>query len=188
MTDEATVSLDGLASGAIAAHADTITGMTLDVRQHECPEALVTGSATLLARMVQNVIDNAARHNCKSGWVRIRTDVMGPVAHLVVENGGPVLGQDDVQYLAQPFRRLGAERTGSDTGAGAGPVDRRLHRRDPRRLAGPARPACRRPAGHHHAPGGSARDRPDAGMRVLVVEDARSIADGIAEGLSDQGM
>jgi signal transduction histidine kinase len=120
ITDETTLSIDGLVSGAVAAHASAIAGLSLDVSQGECPEARVTGSATLLARMVENVIDNAVRHNREGGWVRIRTEVTGLVAHLIVENGGPVLGEDDVRRLAQPFRRLGAERTGSDTGAGLG--------------------------------------------------------------------
>jgi signal transduction histidine kinase len=120
ITDEATLSLDGLVSGAVAAHASAVAEMGLDVSQHECPEAQVTGSTTLLARLVQNVIDNAVRHNCEGGWVRIRTEVTGPAAHLIVENGGPVLRQGDVRLLAQPFRRLGAERTASSTGTGLG--------------------------------------------------------------------
>jgi signal transduction histidine kinase len=38
----------------------------------------------------------------------------------VVENGGPVLDPDQVRQLTQPFRRIGAERTGSDDGTGLG--------------------------------------------------------------------
>ena len=41
-------------------------------------------------------------------------------AHLVVENGGPVLHPDQVKQLTRPFRRIGAERTGSDGGSGLG--------------------------------------------------------------------
>ena len=120
ITDEATMSLDDLISGAVAAHERAIADLSLDLRQHECPEARVTGSATLLARMVRNVIDNAVRHNVEGGWVRVQTEVTGLAARLSVENGGPVLSEHDVQHLAQPFRRLGAKRTGSDTGTGLG--------------------------------------------------------------------
>jgi signal transduction histidine kinase len=120
ITDEATLPLDGLVSGAVDALASTISGMSLDVSQRRCPSAQVTGSKTLLARMIQNVVDNAVRHNSEGGWVRIRTDVAGANARLVVENGGTVLGEQDVQHLTQPFRRLGAERTESDTGTGLG--------------------------------------------------------------------
>jgi hypothetical protein len=120
ITDEATMSLDDLVSGAVTAHERAIADMSLDVCQRQCPEARVTGSATLLARMVHNVLDNAVRHNCEGGWVRVRTDVTGPAARLFVENGGPALSEHDIQHLAQPFRRLGAQRTGSDTGTGLG--------------------------------------------------------------------
>jgi signal transduction histidine kinase len=37
-----------------------------------------------------------------------------------VENAGPILDQDKVTRLAQPFRRLGADRTGSAGGTGLG--------------------------------------------------------------------
>jgi signal transduction histidine kinase len=74
----------------------------------------------LLARMVSNVVDNAITHNAAGGWVRIRTEVAGGSARLVVENGGPVLDERAVQALTQPFRRLGPERTGSDRGSGLG--------------------------------------------------------------------
>jgi len=38
----------------------------------------------------------------------------------VVETGGDVLDADQVSQLTQPFRRLGADRTGSDHGSGLG--------------------------------------------------------------------
>lgn len=82
--------------------------------------AWVTGSETLLARMVENVIDNAVVHNQPEGWIHIRTGVANGRVHVVVENGGPVLDSSQVRQLTQPFRRIGAERTGSDKGSGLG--------------------------------------------------------------------
>jgi hypothetical protein len=38
----------------------------------------------------------------------------------VVETGGDVLDAEQVSQLTQPFRRLGADRTGSDRGSGLG--------------------------------------------------------------------
>ena len=119
-TDESTLPLDTVVSAATAQRAALITGKSLDVRHQHCPEARVTGSETLLARMVGNVVDNAITHNTAGGWVRIRTNAAGAAARLVVENGGPVLDERDVQALTQPFRRLGTERTGSDRGSGLG--------------------------------------------------------------------
>lgn len=120
VTDPSTLALDAVVCAATAERAMLISGKGLDVSQHECVEARVTGSETLLARMVGNVIDNAITHNTPDGWVRIGTDVTGTAARLVVENGGPVLDERDVQVLTQPFRRLGAERTGSGRGSGLG--------------------------------------------------------------------
>jgi signal transduction histidine kinase len=117
--DEATASLAELARLAIDRRADAIATMGLDVEQH-CADARVTGSQTLLARMVENVIDNALGHNRPGGWVRIATAVKDGGAHLVVENGGPVLDPQEVNELTRPFRRIGAARTGSDNGAGLG--------------------------------------------------------------------
>jgi signal transduction histidine kinase len=39
---------------------------------------------------------------------------------LVIESSGPVLDQRRVADLAQPFRRLGADRTGTGQGSGLG--------------------------------------------------------------------
>jgi signal transduction histidine kinase len=119
LADESTVSLAELALLAIDRRVDAISAMGLDVEQ-QCPDACVTGSETLLSRMVENVLDNALGHNQPAGWVRITTAVEDKRARLVVENGGPVLDPDQVKQLTQPFRRIGAERTGSDNGAGLG--------------------------------------------------------------------
>jgi hypothetical protein len=69
--------------------------------------------------MAGNVIDNAVRHNHDEGWIRIAAQADGATVRLVVENGGQILDQQ-VAQLAEPFRRLGAERTGSDAGTGLG--------------------------------------------------------------------
>jgi signal transduction histidine kinase len=118
--DESTVSLAGLARLAIQQPADIISAMDLDVEQQQGPDAWVTGSETLLSRLVENVINNAIGHNQPGGWVRVTTEVRVNRAYLVVENGGPVLHPDQVKELARPFQRIGAERTGSDSGSGLG--------------------------------------------------------------------
>jgi signal transduction histidine kinase len=69
--------------------------------------------------MVDNVIGNAVKHNEPGGWIRVSTEA-GLMARVVVENGGRVLGEEDVAVLTQPFRRPGAERTGSGKGTGLG--------------------------------------------------------------------
>ena len=83
-------------------------------------DAPVDGSEALLSRMVDNLVDNAVRYNERGGWIRVETGTDGSVAWLVVETGGRVLDDREVQELAQPFRRLGADRTGSENGTGLG--------------------------------------------------------------------
>jgi signal transduction histidine kinase len=118
--DESTVSLAELARLAIQRPAETISAMDLHVEQQQGHDAWVTGSETLLSRLVENVISNAVGHNQPGGWVRVTTEVRANRACLVVENGGPVLHPDQVKRLARPFQRIGAERTGSDRGSGLG--------------------------------------------------------------------
>ncbi len=118
--DESTVSLGELARLAVERHADAISAMGLDIEQHPCPGTWVSGSELLLSRLVENVVDNAVGHNQPGGWARVTTALGDKRALLVVENGGPVLDPDQVKALTQPFRRIGAERTGSDKGAGMG--------------------------------------------------------------------
>jgi signal transduction histidine kinase len=118
--DESTVSLAELARLAIERRAHTIVALGLDIEQQLSPDAWVIGSGTLLSRVVDNVIDNAIGHNQPGGWVRVDAAAHGRHAHLVVENGGPVIDPDQVGQLVEPFRRIGADRTGSDNGAGLG--------------------------------------------------------------------
>jgi signal transduction histidine kinase len=118
--DESTVSLAELARLALERRADAISTMQIDVEQQVCPDASVTGSETLLSRMVGNLIDNAISHNQPGGWVRVATTVEDKHAQLIIENSGSVLDPEEVEHLTQPFRRIGAERTGSDDGFGLG--------------------------------------------------------------------
>jgi signal transduction histidine kinase len=119
LPDESIVSLETIAASAKRC-SGAISQAQLNVDQEPWPDARVSGSRTLLARMVENVIDNAVTHNQPGGWIRVTPSVNGALALLVVENGGRVLAQDDVEALAQPFRRLGAERTGQENGTGLG--------------------------------------------------------------------
>jgi signal transduction histidine kinase len=144
------LSLEAVASAALAARAGAIHARNLTVAHDANPDgAWVTGSTELVHRMVDNVIDNAIAHNEPGGWIRVSTMTCGPAAALVVENGGPVLDPGQVRELARPFRRLGPDRTGSDRGSGLG-------------LSIVAAIA----AAHHGAL--DLRARPDGGLRVRI--------------------
>jgi hypothetical protein len=118
---QATLPLDYAVAAALAARASAIAARNLTV-QHVTGDraAWVRGSPPLLLRMVDNLLDNAIGHNRDGGWIRLSTGAGDGLARLVVENGGEVLDQAQAASLGQPFRRLGADRTGSDRGAGLG--------------------------------------------------------------------
>jgi hypothetical protein len=117
----ATLSLEYVVSAALAARAEAIAARRLTVHHASGRDGTwVRGSQVLLCRMVDNVIDNAIAHNTDGGWISVATGSEGSLARLVVETGGDVLDPQQVGQLAQPFRRLRADRTGSDDGAGLG--------------------------------------------------------------------
>lgn len=136
LPDRIPVSLAELAAQALSARAAPIAEKNLTVDDGLTSKAWTLGSPALLSRLVQNVIDNAIVHNHEGGWIRITTgnDAAGDGdasggdapgrgaadARLVVETGGRVLDQDQVDRLTQPFERLGSDRTGSQESSGLG--------------------------------------------------------------------
>jgi len=117
----AVLPLDYVVSAALAAQEDAITARNLTVQHVSGSDGIwVEGSQPLLRRMADNVIGNAVSHNRDGGWIRITTQAGGDMARLTIENGGDILDPAQAAGLAQPFRRLGADRTGSDNGTGLG--------------------------------------------------------------------
>ena len=82
--------LSDLAQASLDAHADAIAAGGLSVRTALAP-VTVTGDRILLARMVDNLIDNAVRHNQAAGWIRVLTQRNGVGARVTVESGGAPL-------------------------------------------------------------------------------------------------
>ena len=117
--EEASVSLVQVVDDALASRGQAIAAKQIELRSTVAP-ASVKGSETLLARMVDNLIDNAVRHNLPGGPINVMCDVDQDTARLVIESGGPVLDGSAVAQLAEPFKRPGAERTGSQNGHGLG--------------------------------------------------------------------
>jgi signal transduction histidine kinase len=69
-------------------------------------EALVTGDAVLLDRLIDNLLDNAERYNVSGGTVDVSTAVHDGTALLRVVNSGAVVPADMVDRLFLPFTRL----------------------------------------------------------------------------------
>ena len=117
--DQTTVPLAGAVSRALERRADALAERSIRV-QRELAAANAVGSPTLLSHMVDNLIDNAIRHNAPSGWIRVRTRTDDGAAVVCIENSGPHLDEQTVAELTQPFRRARSERTRSENGFGLG--------------------------------------------------------------------
>jgi signal transduction histidine kinase len=118
---QAVLPLDYIVGAALADQAATIRAMNLTVQDSSGQGgAWVAGSQALLSRMVENVIDNAVCHNTEGGWIAVTTQADSGRARLVLENGGAVLDPQQAAELSQPFRRLEADRIGTDKGSGLG--------------------------------------------------------------------
>jgi two-component system sensor histidine kinase VanS len=91
------------------------SGLRVDT---ELEPAEVIGNRALLERMVANLVENAVVHNVRDGWVRVRVGANNGHAYLEVANSGPLVQQDDLPHLFEPFWR-GDARTGS-SGVGLG--------------------------------------------------------------------
>jgi len=119
LSETTPVSLAHVVADVLAGRTDAIATKQIELHSNLAP-ACVEGSETLLARMVDNLIDNAVRHSLPRGRINVTCGADRRTARLVVESGGPVLDREAVEQLAEPFRRLGPERTGSENGHGLG--------------------------------------------------------------------
>ena len=90
-------------------------GLRLELDLRPAP---VAGDPQLLRAMAANLIDNAVGHNAADGWIEIRTESAGHEVRLEISNSGTTITREEVASLREPFRRLGAARTGDGLGLG----------------------------------------------------------------------
>jgi signal transduction histidine kinase len=84
-------------------------------------EAVVSGDALLLERLVQNLVENGIRHNLPDGgWVQVTTRRRSGHVQLEVTNTGPDVPPYDIPAIFDPFRRLDDERLATAKGTGLG--------------------------------------------------------------------
>jgi signal transduction histidine kinase len=113
--------VDYLVGAALGDQRAAIATRSLTVQDTTAPGgAWVRGSQALLSRLVENLIENAVRHNQDGGWIGVTAATAASRVRLTVENGGEVIDQRQVDQLSQPFRRLEADRIGTDKGSGLG--------------------------------------------------------------------
>jgi signal transduction histidine kinase len=115
VTERSTVDLREVATHVL----DQCAADGLTVRR-SLETAHTEGDAVLLERLVQNLVENAVRHNEPGGWLSVSTGVNGGQATVTVANTGPVVAPYDTETIFEPFRRLGGDRVRSDRGFGLG--------------------------------------------------------------------
>ena len=113
LVDLAAAAEDAAESAAARAHE---LGLRVDTDLAAAPTC---GNRLLLERMVGNLVDNAVRHNMRGGWVSIHTGTGERRAWFEITNSGPVIPEELVPALFEPFRRV-EERTSVRDGAGLG--------------------------------------------------------------------
>ena len=88
-------------------------------------DATIEGHPTLLAQALQNLVQNAVRHNVSNGDVWIRMDPTTESVVISIGNTGAEYDADTVRRLREPFHRHDATRlaTGSGFGLGLAIVD-----------------------------------------------------------------
>jgi signal transduction histidine kinase len=97
-------------------------GIRIDATLASAP---VTGDPALAESLITNLVGNAIQHNLDGGLVEITTGITDGLAVITVSNTGPVVPDDEVDRLFQPFQRLGTQRLGTQrlgrpTGHGLG--------------------------------------------------------------------
>jgi signal transduction histidine kinase len=102
----------------LGAHPE-IGQLGLDVQTTITP-APAAGDPRLAERLVANLIDNSLRHNVTGGHITIATRTEASHAVLTITNSGPIIPQDDLDRLFQPFQRLHSDRANHPDGHGLG--------------------------------------------------------------------
>jgi signal transduction histidine kinase len=109
--------LADLVRDALSVHSADIDRDRLQLNAALNP-AVVIGDPELVGRLVENLVDNAIRHNATAGRIDVATTTTGSHAGLSVANSGAMISPEDVERLRQPFARL--DRTGHGGGQGLG--------------------------------------------------------------------
>jgi signal transduction histidine kinase len=109
------VDLAALTGQVLVSSQPAIDRLGLRVDADLAPTPPISGHPALVERLVSNLLDNALHHNVSGGRVEIATAAAGEHAVVRVANTGPIVPADQVDRLAEPFRRHG-DRTNPDDG------------------------------------------------------------------------
>jgi len=110
-TAEGPVDLRGVVEGSLSDHAQEIAIMHLVVRTDLAAATTVGVDPTLLELAVDNVIQNAIRHNHAHGTIHLVTGTTDDRPWIEITNSGPVVAREETAGLTEPFNRGRSTRT-----------------------------------------------------------------------------
>jgi signal transduction histidine kinase len=123
------IDLNSWVASHIASRSQTDLTSVVSYRATQ-PEPLpVQFHPTLLAQLLENLIDNALKHgrSVAGPSIRVETGREGATAWLAVEDDGPGISPDDADRIFEPFYRSALARRNGIAGTGLGlPVVRRI--------------------------------------------------------------
>lgn len=94
-------------------------GTTLQLQS--CPTiALTHGDASLIARALANLVDNAIKYSPEASVVRLRLTAGAHTWDIDIEDAGVGLAPDDQAHIFKPFYRTPAAREAGSDGSGLG--------------------------------------------------------------------
>lgn len=111
------VDLAELVTTAVETHVPDAHELQVDLQLDPTP---VAGDDALLARLVDNLIDNAVRHNQRGGWLQVRCTPGAEAARITIANSGRQLTGAEVGRLTEPFYRPDPSRDRATGGSGLG--------------------------------------------------------------------
>ncbi|MFP3967024.1 HAMP domain-containing sensor histidine kinase [Actinomadura fulvescens] len=141
ITDRAPVDLADVVGHVTAQTAREAALAEITVREQP-GEALTSGDALLLERLVQNLVENGIRHNSgPGGWVEVTSRAREGHVELTVGNSGPAVPPYEIPALFEPFHRFDSDRLVTAKGAGLGlSIVRSIVRAHSGRIAAGPRP------------------------------------------------
>lgn len=107
------VSVPAIIERIIKAHEADIADARLTVTTHIMDSAIDCADPTLLALAVDNLINNAIRHNYKDGALRIASGATNGRLWIEISNTGPSMTEEESSRLIEPFNRGRSTRSAS---------------------------------------------------------------------------
>lgn len=113
------VDVNHVVEASVKRHAEAAAARDLRVELAVEP-VVVHGDLRLLGHMVDNLIDNAVRHNEDGGWLSVSTSRSGTRAVFTVAGSGAAVSEEDAPRLFDRFFRTDASRSRRTGGSGLG--------------------------------------------------------------------